>query len=204
MKKKRKTNTITERLSKLAIKTDGAGKVVIRRTLLGNLLIILICFAFVAACLFMMQLDEAFYTVIGIIGIVFFGGGGLLFVIVMMRKPIAIISNEGITVPHGWGENIVTWENVVKIEVVQQRIENAVATTVAPAKTKTTQKYIGIFVFDEQEIAGTGEKSKAITKKLTAWEEVPSLIINLNFSFLNVEYIAGVLQEFHNKYKSAS
>jgi len=204
MKRKTRKSTITERLSKSAIKVGGAGKVVIKRTLLGNLLIILTSFAFVASSLFMMQLDEAVYTVIGIIGIVFFGGGGLLSVIVMMRKPIVIISNEGITVPHGWGENVVTWENIVKIEVVQQRIENTIATTVAPVNTKTTQKYIGIFVFDKQGIVGAGKKSQAITKKLTAWEEVPALIINLSFSFLNVEYIAGVLQEFHNKYKSAS
>jgi len=183
--------TVTKYLSKSAVKTDRAGKIVIKRTLLGNLSFVFICLCFVAGGWFIMQLyDDTAVTIIGIIAIVFFGGGGLVFMIIMIRKPIAIISDKGITVPHGWGEHFVVWENIVKIEVVVQDLGS------------TRQKYIGIFVFDRRGITGTGAKSQAITRKVTKWKNAPALLINLSFSFLNVEYIAGVLQEFHDKYKS--
>jgi len=193
---------ITRYLSKSAVKTDRDGNIVIKRTLLGNLSFVLLCLVFVAGGLFIMQQDETATTIIGIIAIVFFGGGGLMYVILMIRKPIAIISDKGITVPHGWGENLAAWENIVKIEVMEQVIESTVVTTSVATNTRTKQKYIGIFVFDRREIKGAGTKSQAITKMVTGWESVPALLINLNFSFLNVEYIAGVLQELHDKYKN--
>ena len=183
--------TVTKYLSKSAVKTDRDGKVVIKRTLLGNLSFVLLSLCFVAAGLFLMQLNFTAATIIGVISIVFFGGGGLMFMITMIRKPIAIISDKGITIPRGWGEHFAVWENIVKIEVMVQDLGS------------TRQKYIGIFVFDRRGITGTGAKSQAITKKVTKWKNAPALLINLSFSFLNVEYIAGVLQEFHDKYKNA-
>ncbi|MCL2863901.1 MAG: hypothetical protein FWE25_00015 [Lachnospiraceae bacterium] len=182
-------NAITERLSRTAVKTDKNGKVTIKRPLWGNLSFILICFAFVAGSLFIIQMGEMVYTIVGIIGIAFFGGGGLLFVILMMRKPIVMISDKGITVPYGWGENFVTWENIAKIEVLEQAITNT-----------AVQKYIGIFVFDRQGITGAGKKSQTITKKVTGWTNTPALLINLDFSFLNIQYITSVLQELHDKF----
>ena len=183
--------TVTKYLSKSAVKTNRDGKVVIKRTLLGNFSFVLICFIFVVVGLRLMQGGEIVATIIGVISIVFFGGGGLMFFILMMRKPIAIISNKGITVPYGWGKNFVAWENIVRIEVVEQDLG------------ATNQKYIGIFVIDRQGIKGAGAKSQSITKMVTRWGDTPDLLINLNFSFLNVEYIAEVLQELHDKQKSA-
>ncbi|MCL2589166.1 MAG: hypothetical protein FWD84_07130, partial [Oscillospiraceae bacterium] len=103
--------TVTKYLSKSAVKTDSDGKVVIQRTLLGNLSFVLMCLCFVAGGWFIMQLsDNTAATIIGIIAIVFFGGGGLMFMITMIRKPIATISDKGITIPHGWGEHFAAWE----------------------------------------------------------------------------------------------
>jgi len=185
-------NTVTKYLSKSAVKTNRDGEVVIKRTFLGNLSFVLLCLGFVASGLVIMQLnDDTLATIIGIITIVFFGGGGLMVMILMIRKPIAIISDKGITIPHGWGEHFAAWENIVKIEVMEQIMGYA------------RQRYIGIFVFDRRKIARTGKTSQAIIKKVTGWKNTQALMINLNFSFLNVEYTAGVLQEFHDKYKNA-
>jgi len=186
------TNTVTKYLSKSAVKTNRDGKVVIKRTFVGNLSFVLLCLGFVVSGLLIMQLnDDTLATIIGIITIVFFGGGGLMVMIIGIRKPIAIISDKGITIPHGWGEHFAAWENIVKIEVVEQIMGY------------TKQEYIGIYVFDRRKIARAGKISQAITKKATGWKHPPALIINLSFSFLNVEYIAGVLQELHDKYKNA-
>ena len=171
-------------------------QVVIKRPLLGNILFVFICAAFVVGSLFIIQIlnENVFIRLIAIISIIFFGGGGLLYILTMAWKPIVIISNDGITVPFGWGKNFVSWENVDRFEVVEQVVN-------VGAAIKAKQKYIGVFVFDKKGIAGTGKISQTISQVVTNWEEVPAVLINLSLSFVKIEKVMGVLQEFHDKHK---
>lgn len=168
-------------------------EIVVRRPLFANVLLIVACAIFVVGGVLIQQNEDASIRIAGIISIIFFGGGGLLYIVFMAGKPIAVISGKGITVPYGWGENFVTWENVDKFEVVEQTVKS---------KGHTQKiKYIGIFVNDTQGIAGAGEISQAISQKVTGWNEVPALTINLSFSFIKIEKVMGILQEFYDEYK---
>jgi len=171
-------------------------QVVIRRSVVGNLLLILGCSAFVAGSVFILQNESMFMRLAAIAGIVFFGGGGLLYIIVMAWKPIVIISSEGITVPFGWGKNVIPWKNVDKIEVIEQTVNTGRGGLVR-------QKYIGISVFEKDGIVGAGETSQAVAQEITNWKEVPAVLINLSFSFAKIEEVMKTLQEFHDEYRTA-
>jgi len=166
-------------------------KVVIRHSLLGNILLAICCAVFVAMGIFLLQLDTL-ERIIGIAAIVFFGGGGVAYFLLMSWKPVAIISNTGITVPYGWGRNFVPWENVVKFEIVVQNIG------------VSKQKYIGIFVADTTGIVGAGKFSQSLTKDITGWAEAPAMLINPSFTFLKIEKIMQILQTFYDEYKKAA
>jgi len=151
--------------------------------------------ALVVGHMFILQHEDndIFLRFIAIAGIIFFGGGGLLCIIVLAWKPIVVISSEGITVPYGWGKNFVPWENVEKFEVVEQVVN-------AGRGGFVRQKYIGIFVFDKEGIVGVGKVSQAIAQKITGLVNVPALSINLSFSFVKIEKVMGILQEFYDNY----
>ena len=166
-------------------------KVVIRRPVWGNLLLVLGCAAFVAAGFYLMQTGDFSYRIIGIVSIVFFGGGGLFYMICSSWRPIVVISDEGITVPYGWGKNTVLWHNVKKFEIVTQNLG-------AGGK----QQYIGIYAFDSEGIVGTGKKSRALTQKITGWETVPDMSISLGLSFVKIEKVMEMLQEYHERYQA--
>ena len=172
-------------------------QVVIRRSFLGNLVAVLGISAFTIIGLFMLQDDDAFYRLIGVLNIVFFGGGGLLYLILMMWKPIVIVSNEGITVPYGWGKNFIPWDNIDRFEVLEHMIN-------AKLGKPTKQKYVGVFVFDKEGIAGTGKGLLKISQGLTGWKEVPAVLINLTLSFVKIEKVMATLQEFHDEYKTTN
>lgn len=164
-------------------------KVVIKRSLLGNVLMLLVCAAFAVIGFWLIKSEEHFW--LGIFSIVFFGGGGLLFSILMMRKPIAVLSHEGITVPYGWGENFVAWENVDRFEIMEQRIRSR--------NTNQTVKCIGIFVHDSEGIVGAGSLSKTLSKEVTGLDKVPDMTITLAFSFIKIEKVMKILQEHYDK-----
>ncbi|MCL2605829.1 MAG: hypothetical protein FWD93_00920 [Coriobacteriia bacterium] len=168
-------------------------KIEIRRPLLGNILLILACSAFVAICVLILRLElgDAFERFIAIVGIIFFGGGGLFFVIAKMRKPIVIVSSKGITVSYGWGENFVRWKDVERFEIVTQSVRG------------TKHKHVAIFAPKAKGIVGAGAISQTATEVVTGWEEAPTLLIGLSFSFIKPEVIVGTLQEFHDRYKAA-
>ena len=161
-------------------------EVVIRRPLWGKLLFILMCAMLVFFSILRLQDGD---KVIGLGGIALFGGGGLIAVIFVIWKPIVVMSNEGITIPYRWKENFVSWRNIKKFEVLEQRIG------------MMKQSYIGIFVFDTEEFAVAGKFSKTITQKITNWREVPDFLIQCNFSFIKIEKVMGILQEFYDAYK---
>ena len=165
-------------------------QVVIRRSFWGNILLLLLCSAFVFAGIFIRQGGDAFYRFWGLLSIIFFGGGGLFYIIFAAWRPVAVISNEGIDVPLWRGSNFVRWRDVEKIEVVVQY---------AAGK----HKYIGIFAPSATGIVGSGKTSQKITQGVTGWKEVPTLLINLSFTFVKIEKVMGILQEFHDRYKAA-
>lgn len=169
-------------------------EVIIKRHLLGNILLIIVCAIFTVGGILMQQYEEATIRIAGIICIIFFGGGGLLYVVFMAGKPIAVVSGKGIMASYGWGEGFVAWENVDRFEVLEQ--------TVKIKGHKQKIKYIGIFVNDMKGTAGAGEISQAISQKVTGWNESPTLIINLSFSFVKIEKVMGILQEFYDEYRN--
>jgi len=166
-------------------------QVVIRRPLGKNILFILACAAFVGAGILILHVEseDAFYRLIAIIAIVFFGGGGLLHVALKMWKPVIMISDKGITVPQWRGENVVPWENIKKIKVVTQYVGGR------------NQKYIGIFVFDSKNIVGADKVSKGLRKIGANWTEMPAILLTPSFSF-DIKEVMGILQEFHDKHKT--
>ena len=168
-------------------------RVVIRRPLWGNILFILACAAFVAIGMFLRNDEDGFIRFIAYTCIAFFGGGGLLYVVLMMRKPIVVITREGVTVPYGWGSNFVPWEHVTKIEVVTQ--------TVGTRYAASSQKYIGIFAPEAKGTVGAGKFSQTVTQAITQWEEVPTMLITLSFSFTKIEKVMEVLQLYHEEYR---
>jgi len=173
-------------------------EVVIKRHILGTLLLILGCLAFVVACVFILrsESENEVLRFFAIVGIVFFGGGGLVYAVVMSWKPIVVISRDGITIPFGWGKNFISWENVDRIEVIEQTVD-------AGRGGVVRQKYIGVSVFDRGGIVGAGETSKAVAQEITNWKEVPAVLINLSFSFAKIEDVMKTLQDFHDEYKNA-
>jgi len=164
-------------------------QVVIRHSLLGNILLAIGCVAFVVMGIFMLQLNT-FERIVGIAAIAFFGGGGVAYFISMSWRPVAIISDAGITVPYGWGKNFTPWENIVKFEVVVQNAGGA------------KQSYIGIFVSDATGIVGAGKLSQLVTKEITGWAEAPAMLINPSFTFIKIEKIMQILQTFYDEYKN--
>jgi len=166
--------------------------VVIRRSLPTNILVIIACIAFTAMFILMLHIEtDISYQMIAIVGIIFFGGGGILYLAFMSWKPIVVISNEGIIVPYGWGKNEVSWRNVRRFQIVEQRIGGS------------AQKYIGIFVFDRNGIMGAGKASRAIIKGVTRWQDPPDLLIAPAFSSkAQTKKIINALQEYHNAYKN--
>ena len=172
-------------------------QVVIRRPFCGSMLFILGCAVFVVTGLFMQQGEDSFYRLIGVVSIVFFGGGGLCYLTFLAWKPIVIVSSEGITAPYGWGKSFVLWENIDRFEVVEQVIH-------AERGGRVRQKYIGIFVFNKGAAVGAGKVSQTIMQAKTDWRDVPAVLINLSFSFIKIEKLIEVLQEFHDKYKIAN
>ena len=166
-------------------------QVVIRKSPLGHLLFYGGIAAFVVIGIFLIQEERAVW--IGIASIVFFGGGGLFYLIFKSWKPIAIISDKGITVPLWRGKNFVPWENVRKFEVLEQTVNTG-------RGGSHTLKCIGIFVFDTTGIAGAGEISQTLNQSVTGWKEMPASLIKTQFTFIKEESIIRVLQEFHDAY----
>jgi len=171
-------------------------QIVIRRPFWGNMLFVLGCAVFVVAGLLMQQGEDSFYRLIGVASIVFFGGGGLCYLAFLAWKPIVVVSSDGIIVPYGWSKSFVLWENINRFEVMEQVIH-------AGRGGRVRQKYIGIFVFNKEEIVGTGKVSQSITQGITDWKEVPAMLIVLSFSFVKIEKVMKILQEFHDNYKIA-
>ena len=144
-------------------------QVAIRRPFWGNVLLVLVCSAFVFISI-IRQDGSNFHRFMGIVGIIVFGFGGLYLIILGIRKPIAIISSEGVKSPFLRGNNFLPWEDVERFDVVTQRAGLA------------RHKYIGIF----------SHSSK----------DVPALLINLSFSFVNADTVIGIMQMYHKEYKA--
>ena len=169
-------------------------EVVIRRPLIGNILGILgFVIVFLGSVYMPRDWDRGWWDLrywIVKICIPFWGLGGLYFILFKMRKPIVVISDKGVTVPSGWGEDFVPWEKVDRIEVLVQQL------------TFQKRKWIGIFATDSEDKAGIGKISQEVTQGVTGWEEAPDLLINLAFSFIKIEQVMGILQEFHEAYQA--
>ena len=158
---------------------------VIRKSFWGNLLFALVCVVFAIIGYFMIQSGKEVFW--GYIVLIFFGGGGVLYMALMSWKPIVIICKEGVAVPHGFGKQFMTWENLDRIEMIEQNAGGA------------KQKYIALYPKDD---ADEHKISHAITQNLTGWKEVPSLLINNSFTFVKYEKILKALNESWEKRKN--
>jgi len=178
-------------------------EVVIRRRWYGNVLFVLLSSAFVYIGLYLRQSESTFTQFIAIGCIILFGGGGLFSVIFKMWRPIIAISNEGIRIPHWRGNNFVPWKNVKKFDVVVQR---GLAPGLSPGlsyKYQQQHEYIGIFVHNPDGIVRPGKVLQRVNQALTDRGEMPTLIISLKLSFVDIDVVMGFLHIYHNEYKVA-
>ena len=157
-------------------------RIVIRRPILGHMVVLLGCAAFVAVGVLVLR-DDIF---VGVLGIALFGGGGLYYAVIQMWRPLVIIAPEGVTVPR---VGVIPWENIEKFEIVEQR------STVAHK-----EKYIGVFVFDKTGVRGTGKRSQAMSRVLLNMRNPPAAGIHLGLSSFEIEEVLGILQEHHDAY----
>jgi len=135
--------------------------------------------------------ENSFHWLFGAAGIVLIGVGGLFFVTVAIWKPLLVISDEGITAAYkGWHKNFIPWKNVEKFEVL---VMNR-----GPLETK----FIGIFVFDAEEIVGAGVVAQSMAREGADWKELPEVLISLALSSVEPEAAMERLQEFHDRYKT--
>jgi len=181
--------------------------VIIRRSLLGNFLFFGICIWFVVCSVWIFTSPEAeeplrmhvdgervpipwlLAKVAGIILMIISCGASLIFFIFIARKPVAVISSKGITIPILWGENFIPWENIDRFEAVD------------PPRASTAVKYIGIFVHDTEGLLGAGVTSQKIFKRLTGHEKAPAACIMMELTSVKIDKAMEILQEFYNKYK---
>ena len=170
-------------------------QVVIRHSIWGSILLLSMCTLFVAGSIIALQ-DYANISsrAFGIVGIILFGGGGLLHIITM-RNPIVTISNMGITVFYTKQGTFVSWENVDRIEVIRQA---------AGTRYASEKKYIGIFTLDKEESTGVGKVLEKFALVTINQKEMPTLLIDLSFSFVKIKKVMEIMQEFHDKYKNLS
>ena len=164
-------------------------KIVFRRAWWMTILFAFTCLGFTLIGIWILN-DPETSNLMAYLAIAFFGGGGIFYLFFMSWKPIVIITKEGITVPYGWGEPFVEWSNVKRIEQIVQ------------TNGTIKQKYIGIFVFNPDGVKGANKLSKKITGKVTGWGEVPSILINNNFTGVKLKDIETELQKFYSQYKS--
>ena len=162
-------------------------QVVIKDSKKGSIQFFAGVIAFIAAGIFLLHLDSTFTMVVGIVSLVFFGTCGIIG-LVTIRQPKAVISDEGILIPHLFRKDFVHWENVDKFAIIEQQI---------PAHGL---KYIGIFTVDPNTV-GNYKKDKWMHVLLMR-NELPTWMIEFAYSPEQIEEVMGVLEEFHNEYKS--
>ena len=143
--------------------------------------------AFIAVGIFLLYLDGVFTTVVGIVSLVFFGACGIIG-LVTKGQPKAVISDEGILIPHLRGGDFIPWSNVAKFAVIEQHV---------PA---TGLKHIGIFAVDPS-TKGNYKESTWMHVVLMR-NELPTWMIEFAYSPEQIGAVMGVLEEFHNEYKS--
>lgn len=162
----------------------------IKRPAIGNAAFIAVCSLFVIALVIIYFASEQNVEdlLFAGFGIAFFGGGGLLFVIFQMRKPLVVMCSKGITVPHGWKESFVPWEDVERIETITQ------------SAGRTKIKHVAVYAPNAKGVAGSDAVSQTITESVTGWDEAPTLLIPTSFIFRKPEYIAQTLRDAHERY----
>ena len=166
-------------------------EIVIRHTKWGIFRFILIMLAFSAVGVGMIMAAETLGMVIfGWFIVAFFGIGGLCFLIFAARKPVVIVSKEGLTVPHSRGQDFIRWQEVNRLEVIVQEVARG-----------NKQKYIGVFASDAANVRKADKTANGITKAVTGWKHVPTALINLDFTGIKPEKLLGTLQAFQEQYQ---
>ena len=162
-------------------------QVVIKASKKGNIQFFAGIIAFIAMGIFLLHLDSTFTTVVGIVSLIFFGACGIL-CLVTIRQPKVVISDEGIWVPRLRGGDFIPWSNVAKFAVIEQHI---------PAHGL---KHIGIFAVDPS--TKGNYKEDPWMHVVLMRNELPTWMIEFAYSPEQIGEVMGVLEEFHNEYKS--
>jgi len=167
-------------------------QVVIRRSLWGNILFILICSAFVVYGVIWWQNEHILWKILSALTISLFGVGGLCYFIFVAWKPIVVISNEGITIPIAWFHTFIPWGNIDRFEQVEQKGIDILV------------KEINIFVFDKKGICDKKGTTLKHTEDYKKEGKVPVMLTSLifSFSFIKTKKAMELLQEFHGNYKA--
>ncbi|MCL2223017.1 MAG: hypothetical protein FWC20_11610 [Oscillospiraceae bacterium] len=162
---------------------------VIRYPPLGIVLFATSCAAFAVWGVYtlLVERDDVFLLVVAIGAIAFFGFGGAFALPKMARKPMAIVSAKGVTVP-GWRESFVPWSNIREIKIVEQQVHNAKI------------KYIGVFTRGFGDVAEKGKTSESTGQRATVESETPDLQIVSYFSLVRREKIMDILQSYQKQY----
>ena len=151
-------------------------EVVIKNSILGNVLYVLLCAVFVFLGVLMHQAEDHWgVNVWGIAFIIFFGSMGPFYFIFRAWRPLVVISSEGIEIPHWRKNTFVPWKNVDGFREYRT----------------SSQKYVIIFLRDAQDIIGIGKASRKKSR----------LFIGLTF-FIKAKAVIEALQEFHDRYKA--
>ena len=169
-------------------------KVVLRRSLKGLLLFIFAIFSVALVGIWLMRLDEVIYRMIGIVAITFFGIGGLWAICFgILWKPIAIISNEGITSYSRAGKKqFVPWSNIKHVKILTQT-----------AAMGRVEKYIGVFAIDSTLVSRVQSAfARNIERATTKWREQPALLMRTSFSNVTHDEIIDIVKQFHQAYKA--
>jgi len=169
-------------------------KVVFKRSFKGILLFIFGILTVALVGIWLMRLDEVIYRMIGIVAIIFFSIGGLWAICFgILWKPIAIISNEGITSYSRAGKKqFVPWSNIKHVKILTR--------TAAPGRA---EKYIGVFAIDPALVSRVqGAFARNIERAETKWREQPALLMTTSFSNVTHDEIIAVVKQFHQAYKA--
>ena len=174
-------------------------QVVIRRSFAANVLLA-IAFAGIAVVgVVLLRIGSDLFNRFWAVAIIALSAGGAVYYFAIKScRPLITISSNGITIPHGRRKNYIPWENIMRFEVLEQKLVHDVL-------NPDTETHIGIFVFNTDGIMGIGKISQTITELSGGWGgwvENPDLLINAG-SLSKTEEVMEALQAFWDEYNSA-
>ncbi|MCL2198312.1 MAG: hypothetical protein FWB80_05270 [Defluviitaleaceae bacterium] len=167
-------------------------KTIIRRSPISTVLLAVMIMGFAAfsiGCTYaLIHVTEGIGETIFTIALMLFGAGMVYYLLPDIWRPIVIISNEGITIPYGYGNKVdfIPWYNVRKLEILDKWIVGA-----------TNNRYIAVFAHKPEDVKFATKNSKNVAIGLFGNRpDVPALVISTSLTFVKTKKIMDVLQTY--------